>query len=39
MASMDTDSMHLHVDEQNVIIGQYDNGARFYVLHSGLIGD
>ena len=27
LASMDTDSLHLEVDEQNVIIGQYENGA------------
>ena len=31
LASMNTDSMHLQVDEQNVIIGQYDNGALFTV--------
>ena len=31
LASMDTDHLHLQVDEQNVIIGQYDNGALFTV--------
>ena len=31
MASVDTDSLHLQVDEQNVIIGQYENGALFTV--------
>ena len=31
LASMDTDSLHLHVDEQSVVIGQYDNGALFTV--------
>ncbi len=31
LASMDTDHMHLQVDEQNVIIGQYENGALFTV--------
>lgn len=31
LASMDTDELHLQVDEQNVIIGQYDNGALFTV--------
>ena len=31
LASMDTDSLHLQVDEQSVIIGQYDNGALFTV--------
>ena len=31
LASMDTDRLHLQVDEQNVIIGQYDNGALFTV--------
>lgn len=31
LASMDTDDLHLQVDEQNVIIGQYDNGALFTV--------
>lgn len=31
LASMDTDHLHLKVDEQNVIIGQYDNGALFTV--------
>ena len=29
LASMNTDHLHLQVDEQNVIIGQYDNGALF----------
>ena len=31
LASMNTDHLHLQVDEQNVIIGQYDNGALFTV--------
>ena len=31
LASINTDSLHLQVDEQNVIIGQYDNGALFTV--------
>ena len=31
LASIDTDSLHLQVDEQNVVIGQYDNGALFTV--------
>ena len=31
LASIDTDSLHLPVDEQNVVIGQYDNGALFTV--------
>ena len=31
LASRDTDSLHLQVDEQSVIIGQYDNGALFTV--------
>ncbi len=31
LASMNTDHLHLKVDEQNVIIGQYDNGALFTV--------
>lgn len=31
LASIDTDNLHLKVDEQNVIIGQYDNGALFTV--------
>ncbi len=31
LASMNTDDLHLQVDEQNVIIGQYDNGALFTV--------
>ena len=32
LASMDTDHLHLKVDEQNLIIGQYDNGALFSVM-------
>ena len=32
LASTDTDHLHLKVDEQNVIIGQYDNGALFSVM-------
>ncbi|MBR2188719.1 MAG: Gfo/Idh/MocA family oxidoreductase [Eubacterium sp.] len=31
LASIDTDHLHLQVDEQNVIIGQYENGALFTV--------
>ena len=31
LASMNTDSLHLQVDEQNVVIGQYANGALFTV--------
>ncbi len=31
LASIDTDHLHLQVDEQNVIIGQFDNGALFTV--------
>ena len=31
LASMDTDHLHLQVDEQNVIIGQYSSGALFTV--------
>ena len=31
LASVDTDGLHLQVDEQNVIIGQYDDGALFTV--------
>ena len=31
LASVDTDDLHLQVDEQNVVIGQYDNGALFTV--------
>lgn len=31
MSSVDTDHLHLQVDEQNVIIGQYSNGALFTV--------
>ena len=31
LASMDTDDLHLQVDEQNVIIGQYADGALFTV--------
>ena len=31
LASMNSDSLHMQVDEQNVIIGQYDNGALFTV--------
>ena len=29
LAARDTDGLHLQVDEQNVVIGQYDNGAMF----------
>ena len=32
LASTDTDHLHLKVDEQNVIIGRYDNGALFSVM-------
>ena len=31
LASINTDHLHLQVDEQNVIIGQYGNGALFTV--------
>lgn len=31
LASMNTDGLHLQVDEQNVTVGQYDNGALFTV--------
>ncbi|MBO7710563.1 MAG: Gfo/Idh/MocA family oxidoreductase, partial [Lachnospiraceae bacterium] len=31
LAAMDTDGLHLQVDEQNVMIGRYDNGAMFTV--------
>ena len=31
LAARDTDGLHLQVDEQNVVIGQYDNGAMFTV--------
>ena len=31
LASMDMDDLHLEVDEQNVIIGQYSSGALFTV--------
>lgn len=32
LASTDTDHLHLKVDEQNVIIGRYDDGALFTVM-------
>jgi AcrR family transcriptional regulator len=32
LASTDTDHLYLKVDEQNVIIGRYDNGALFSVM-------
>ena len=32
LASTDTDHLHLKVDEQNLIIGQYDNGALFSMM-------
>ncbi len=31
LASSNTDHLHLQVDEQNIIIGQYENGALFSV--------
>ena len=31
LAAMDTDGLRLQVDEQNVMIGQYENGAMFTV--------